>query len=600
MDIGDIFVVACDLQSNGFSVIPSGGGETGKHPLIPWTEYQIRPPTKEEIDTWVDEYRPELWGIVTGRLADVFDCDTPEAAAPFEAAGLKPHVKTPRGGSHYYFKSPGQPVKTRAGILPGLDVRGDGGFVNIAGHNHAGDYQILTMPGPDNLYSWDQLPAVVLEAMKAPQKPVSKAEGTTIPNGQRNAALTSLAGTMRRRDMTEQAIAAALLETNAAQCTPPLPEDEVRGIAASVSRYPPANGSVTPIYVTTGGGVGYIESDEVRAIAASVVRYPPTNNVTRGGVGYIESDISNPSGTRTKLGHELGQPSVDSVSESDNSDIAGQVREWVSHTTGWWTNDEIDKELGFVTLMAKDYRGKILRRLKQEGILDQHLKVNKRWRFVDKSLMFLDFKGASSVGVLPVKWPLGIEKYVKLFPGNLAVVAGTQNAGKTALLLNFVKMNMKEYPIYYFCSEMQSDELQDRLLMFPGMTLDDWKFTAPERFSDFEDVIVPDCVNIVDFLEMTDELYRVNTHLTAISHKIGTGLAIVAIQKKEGAKFGRGQEFGLEKPKLYLSMDKGRLTIIKGKAWANPKVDPNGLSVGFKITGGCVFEITRPWDWKGD
>ena len=64
---------------------------------------------------------------------------------------------------------------------------------------------------------------------------------------------------------------------------------------------------------------------------------------------------------------------------------------------------------------------------------------------------------------------------------------------------------------------------------------------------------------------MTDDLYRVNTHLTNISHKIGNGLAIVAIQKKEGAKFGRCLEFELEKPKLYLSMDKGKLTIVKGK-----------------------------------
>jgi hypothetical protein len=72
----------------------------------------------------------------------------------------------------------------------------------------------------------------------------------------------------------------------------------------------------------------------------------------------------------------------------------------------------------------------------------------------------------------------------------------------------------------------------------------------------------------------------------------------VAIQKKIGAQLGRGQEFSLEKPRLYLSMDKGRLSIVKGKSWANPKVDPNGLTIGFKITGGCVFEVTGGWEWK--
>jgi hypothetical protein len=42
------------------------------------------------------------------------------------------------------------------------------------------------------------------------------------------------------------------------------------------------------------------------------------------------------------------------------------------------------------------------------------------------------------------------------------------------------------------------------------------------------------------------------------------------------------------------------LTIIKGKSWANPKVDPNGLTISFRITRGCVFEETRPWERKGD
>ncbi len=337
---------------------------------------------------------------------------------------------------------------------------------------------------------------------------------------------------------------------------------------------------------------------DVRALLAAAIPYPRPvghQDVSTGWGGDMRSDKSIPGATRTKLGQELGHAGVGTVTELEDSDIAGQVREWVSHTSGWFTNDEIDRELGFTTLVAKDYRGKIMRRLKQQGIVDQHAKVNKQWRYVNTRLTFLDFKAASNVRALPVRWPLGIEDYVKLFPGNLAVVAGAPNAGKTALLLNFLRLNMKQFPIYYFCSEMGQVELKDRLEMFPGMAIDDWHFKAAERSSDFEDVIVPDCINIIDFLEMTDELYRVNTHLTNISHKIGNGLAIVAIQKKEGAKYGRGLEFGLEKPKLYLSMDKGKLTIVKGKTWVNPRVDPNGLTVNFKITRGCQFEITKEW-----
>jgi hypothetical protein len=64
-------------------------------------------------------------------------------------------------------------------------------------------------------------------------------KGEPIPDGQRNSTLTSLAGTMRRRGMTQEAIEAALLAENV-RCDPPLSEQEVRDIARSVGRYPPA------------------------------------------------------------------------------------------------------------------------------------------------------------------------------------------------------------------------------------------------------------------------------------------------------------------------------------------------------------------------
>src|SRR5213082_683378 len=60
-----------------------------------------------------------------------------------------------------------------------------------------------------------------------------------IPEGERNDTLASLAGTMRRRGMTEREIAAALLAVNEGRCDPPLDEAEVRRIATSVARYDP-------------------------------------------------------------------------------------------------------------------------------------------------------------------------------------------------------------------------------------------------------------------------------------------------------------------------------------------------------------------------
>jgi hypothetical protein len=55
----------------------------------------------------------------------------------------------------------------------------------------------------------------------------------------RNVWLTSLGGSIRRRGMTEEETAGALLIVNDSRCSPPLGEREVRGIARSLARYEP-------------------------------------------------------------------------------------------------------------------------------------------------------------------------------------------------------------------------------------------------------------------------------------------------------------------------------------------------------------------------
>jgi len=275
--------------------------------------------------------------------------------------------------------------------------------------------------------------------------------------------------------------------------------------------------------------------------------------------------------------------------------IFKRVLEWVKNTTGWWSTQELDTDLGFKDTQQKGYRRLILYRLKEQGIIEGHPRINKQFRYVDKRLTSLDFRTASSAGVLAVKWPMGIERYVNLYAGNLVVVAGAPNAGKTALLLNVIHLNQDHFPIAYFSSEMGDVELQERLKMFPNMSIDSWNFTAYPRNRDFHDVVIPDFINIIDFLEVSKDFYEVTAQLTAINEKIRSGVAIIALQKKIGATLGRGAEFSMERPRLYLSMDEGKLRIIKGKSWANPSVNPNGLSIGFKVTCGCQFEVTSDW-----
>jgi hypothetical protein len=115
--------------------------------------------------------------------------------------------------------------------------------------------RILRLPGTLNHKANPPLPVCILEengirynpsdfeAYKGLGEPGRKGAAPpvtgAIAEGSRNATLTSLAGSMRRRGMDHETILAALLAVNAAKCEPPLDAEEVQGIAASVARYTP-------------------------------------------------------------------------------------------------------------------------------------------------------------------------------------------------------------------------------------------------------------------------------------------------------------------------------------------------------------------------
>ena len=134
-------------------------------------------------------------------------------------------------------------------IAAGTDGTGDP--VRVRVWSPANDPTLYPMLPPTPGYEWmgetrfDSLPAFpdVLphSNTKAGSRPNQAAEPEPtfrpILEGSRNTTLASLAGTMRRRGMTPDAIEAALLTENSGRCRPPLPEAEVRTVARSVSRY---------------------------------------------------------------------------------------------------------------------------------------------------------------------------------------------------------------------------------------------------------------------------------------------------------------------------------------------------------------------------
>lgn len=275
--------------------------------------------------------------------------------------------------------------------------------------------------------------------------------------------------------------------------------------------------------------------------------------------------------------------------------LSKTIEDWILGTNGWFSYKECDDELSIHDSNSKSNRRQVFRRLLDKHVIERHGRDNKLFRFINKDVRVIDFKTKSKRNPLNIKWPFGIEKLFNCYPKNIVVVAGAPNAGKTAFLLNTVHMNQYNFPIFYQSSEMGVDEAQLRLSNFDDMDLEDWNFAMEERCANFHDVIRPDAINIIDFMEISEDFFIISEMLRKIYENLNDGIAVVALQKNKGTELGRGGTFGLEKPRLYLSMDNNRLHITKAKNWANPYNNPNGLSLNFKISRGCEFEVTNDW-----
>jgi putative DNA primase/helicase len=579
----ELMAAALEYVKEGFKVFPV---KLDKKPL---TEHGLKDATQttQGVKEYWTKWPDASIGIVTdGFVVLDFDLKSKglESLKEIEFKyGPLPHTRTHvtgGGGYHYIYRNPnGTNVRntTQLAGYSGVDIRANGGYIVAppSPHPSGNDYYFYELSPIADAPSW------LVKLATAKESTPASTPGTSapIPEGTRNATLAKLAGAMRRQGMTAEEIETALIVTNK-RCNPPLSENEVRQIAKSVERYQPAKD-----FKHTDGKA---EIDELFSDNKKVAK-----NDNDGTVDNIFS-----------FNNSLVTPSVKSnrdkpVTESVTKRLSEKIEEWVAQTSGWFSYEECDKENGIRDTKDKDNRRQVFKRLKDAGKIESHPKDNKNFRYINTSVRLIDFKSGDKKAALDIKYPFGIERYFKTYPGNIVVVAGSPDSGKTAFLLNVIRMNMDNFSIFYQSSEMGKDELTNRLENFEGIDLPDWNFTAEERSSNFADVIRPNCVNLIDYLELCGDFYMVAEYLKQIHDKLQDGIAIVALQKDPKANQGRGGMFGLEKPRLYLNMDAGKIVIRKAKNWTQPAFNPNGLRLNFKLVGGCKF-ITEKDDDGGD
>ncbi|HTF69701.1 MAG TPA: bifunctional DNA primase/polymerase [Edaphobacter sp.] len=225
------------------------------------------------IEQWALAYRECNWGVTTGADSGIWvlDVDGEKGANSLrELTGghgdlwLRTLTSITSNGRHCYFEYlPDIRIRNSVEKLrPGLDVRGDGGYVIAPPSFHPSGHR----------YRWANPEAAVLPTpawlAQLLASPTSKQPNTIgkLYESQRNDGLIRLAGAERRRGMAYEQLSVFLLESNSRRCVPPLDEGDVLKIAASVSRYPV--GGPDPLeaaWEVTNAGV--YESTYVRFVA---------------------------------------------------------------------------------------------------------------------------------------------------------------------------------------------------------------------------------------------------------------------------------------------------------------------------------------------
>jgi len=226
----------------------------GKHPR---TKNGLSDATTgaDQIRKWWGVWPQANIGAVVPDDCVVVDVDVTDAAIVFVGGELPETAASRTGrGSHHIYRTR-VPVRPKVGVRPHVDLRAPGSYIVVPPSLHvSGLTYEWVVPIADGIAD---APAWIVEAAPSPRAKGERPDDSdgSIPEGERNARLTSLAGTMRRPGMTAAEIEAALLAVNAGRCHPPLPDREVCMIAASVGRYEPessAGGRCRPIEAPQG------------------------------------------------------------------------------------------------------------------------------------------------------------------------------------------------------------------------------------------------------------------------------------------------------------------------------------------------------------
>ncbi len=203
--------------------------------------------------------------------------------------------------------------------------------------------------------------------------------------------------------------------------------------------------------------------------------------------------------------------------------------------------------------------------------------------------------------------------------GDLILIGGVSNFGKTTMSLNFLAENIEFEPVLMgneFTSLVEKEYRPTPrfLSRLDAMNWVSWvyedggdRFTLLPVFEDFAENVVKDKINIIDWINIeSGEHYLIGNILNGIKRANGKGITIAVLQKAQGMESARGGQFTKDFADLELLIDRhsnleSRITVGKCKESTEGLT---GRSWSFQIrnqgTSICdVKEVKKCWKCLG-
>ena len=151
--------------------------------------------------------------------------------------------------------------------------------------------------------------------------------------------------------------------------------------------------------------------------------------------------------------------------------------------------------------------------------------------------------------------------------GDLILLSGFKNKGKTAMCLNLVAENLNLKPVLmgneYTTQTGEGYEPSPRLLnRLDNMDWVQWvdksggeRFELLPVYEDYAEQIRPGRLNVIDWVNLTGEYYLISSVMEGIKRAIGRGIGVIVLQKNPGADYGRGGNLSKDFADVELLLD---------------------------------------------